>query len=1169
MEIGTAVSNVDSLSATLNYLRGKEFPSLHDCKSQIDRLLVAVSAARDVFLQVADAHELSEPQRSCIMELEGAVSDANRLLDNVVSRADRIQPGMVGGGLSKKVRLFCSRLNPHWVAYSISREVQKLRDKFDRILTNTCGIAPNNKPIREPQMCSYTCEDSYPIGREDDVEKVVGMLLDPSNVQRDVSFLSIVGIGGLGKTILARLVFNDPRVTDVFSLKMWICFTTQDQKQLDIDGILQKILASATRQNHEGATCQNHEGSTMDQVKSQLRGQLARHRYLLVLDYVWIDNGDQWRDLVKHLDGGQWGSCVLVTTRSKLTAEIIGADHMHMLPILSEENSWRLLKMLAFGSEINTPDNLVGVRQKIVNNCAGLPLAIRVVASLLGDQDKSKPQSLEEIGSAAIRESMDVIMAVDHYHHLESPLKSCFSYCYLFPKDFEIEKEKLKSLWMAQGYIVPLHEDQSIEDACEEYFSMLLNRSIFQDIKYDNYSQIVSCKINDIMYNISQHVAGKEMCVMNTICGKLDKDVRHLSVIGEKFDEYTLGKTHIHSYLHLDYDGIQVGKVSKSYLESLVANCLNLKALDLSGLIFESLPDSVCKLLELRYLNISGNTEMKFLPKSIAELRNLQTLILRRCHTLKELPAELIRLDNLRLLDIRYCFSLTCMPRGMGALTYLHNLSDYIVGGEHWNQLLDDLKPLLNLRGCLNIHIRWPKNVKVAEEDREQDGLCLGNTEHLNAILFDFIHDEADGSVGTEEAKRLIEKLQPHHNLKYLEVKKYHGLRMPGWVTLLSNLVKLHLTDCRELTYLPCLGNLLCLKVLRLIMLANLECIGEDSPSVDSSSTFMPQLSITGLPYLPPLETLEMSNLPKLKGWRRGVEDDHQFLNDSSSNKADLQLLPCFSDLKSLFIWNCPELTCFPSCPKMEDLTLLNFNSRMQMIINCERDVNLEVVIPFASSSSWSPHSEHLSAIKKVTISNVSWLNSVPVEAFQFVESLEIWGNKELGSLGEAENVFRGCSSSLRYLMISNCCTLRSVVPGGLEHLTALEKLEIRNCNNLRISEEHQEEGVKCIGIAINDILPLPSNHHSLRTLTLHGLPQLVNLPNWMQFLPALQSLEISFCNRLKSMPNWMPNLQSLTHLTVSGCSKNLERRCQQDPPGKDWPYIKHIPNIQFQECFY
>ncbi|XP_021725229.1 putative disease resistance protein RGA3 isoform X3 [Chenopodium quinoa] len=425
--------------------------------------------------------------------------------------------------------------------------------------------------------------------------------------------------------------------------------------------------------------------------------------------------------------------------------------------------------------------------------------------------------------------------------------------------------------------------------------------------------------------------------------------------------------------------------------------------------------------------------------------------------------------------------------------------------------------------------------------------------------------------MGTEEGKRLIEKLQPHHNLKYLEVKKYHGLRMPGWITLLLNLVELHLTDCRELKYLPCLGNLLCLKVLRLIMLANLECIGEDT-SVDSSSTFMPQLSIAKSSYLPPLETLEMSNLPKLKGWRRGVEDDHQFLKDgsnhSSSNKAELQLLPCFSDLKSLFIWNCPELTCFPCCPKMEDLTLLNFNSRMQMIINCERDVNLEVVIPFASSSSWSPHSEHSTAIKKVTISNVSWLNSVPVEAFQFVESLQIWGDKELGSLGEAENVFRGCSSSLRYLIISNCCILRSIVPGGLEHLTALEKLEIRNCNNLRISEEHQEEGVKCIGIAISDILPLPSNHHSLHTLTLHGLPQLVNLPNWMQFLPALQSLEISFCNQLKSMPNWMPNLQSLTHLTVSGCSKSLERRCQ-DSPGGDRPYIKHIPNIQFQDCFY
>ncbi|KAL2925066.1 putative disease resistance protein RGA3, partial [Bienertia sinuspersici] len=291
------------------------------------------------------------------------------------------------------------------------------------------------------------------IGREDDLESIVGTLIDP-NVQRDVSFLSIVGIGGLGKTTLAQLVYNDPR--------LWTCVADQDQQQLlDVKEIICKILG------------ENKKSLPWIRCKANFEKKLAINKLLLVLDDVWTEIG------------GRRGSWIVVTTRSQETSRIIRDSLMYKLQGLSNENCWLLFERTAFGTEqSNFPTDLVKIGRDIVGGCARIPLAIRVVGSLLYGQEKSMWLSVRDVGLTNIRESQNDIMPILKlsYHHLESPLKSCFSFCAVFPKDFIIEKTMLINMWMAQGYIVPLDEGQSIEDAAEDYFSILLRRCFFQDI---------------------------------------------------------------------------------------------------------------------------------------------------------------------------------------------------------------------------------------------------------------------------------------------------------------------------------------------------------------------------------------------------------------------------------------------------------------------------------------------------------------------------------------------------------------------------------------------------------------------------------------------------------------------------------------------------------------
>ncbi|XP_021740886.1 disease resistance protein RGA2-like [Chenopodium quinoa] len=1119
--VGTVLSVAQTLLTALQCSELQEILTVFGYKSQLDELRRTVSAVNAVLLDAEAKQDLSHEAQHWLKELKGAVFEADDLLDEFVTLAEQKKLLEAGGSLSKKVCRFFSD-NPLGVAYKMSQGVKKIRKKLDAIAYSTrFSFKLDPEPIRRrrPETCSYVDAGDI-IGRKDDLEKIIGMMLD-SNVQRDVSFLTIVGIGGLGKTALAQLVYNDPRVTSAFPLRLWTCVSDQDQKQLDIKEILCKILASTPGKPDEY--------SSMDQVQKHLRNKLAGNKYLLVLDDVWSEKCDQWRALAGFLIGGQRGSWIVVTTRSQVTAKFIGDGLTYELQGLSEENSWCLFERMAFGLQSSMPpDDLVKIGLEIVKGCARVPLAIRVVGSLLYGQDKSKWLSLAQIPLANLRESQNDIMPILKlsYHNLESPLKSCFSYCALFPKDYKIGKKKLISLWMAQGYIVPLDEGQSIEDAAEEYISILLRRCFFQDVERDVYGDIVCFKIHDLIHDVAQTITKLEICATDTFGGGVDDNFRHLSVTRSKVARCTLNKSHIRTYLCVGH-WKQVVRMEQFFKEALLANCIHLRALDLSHSSIKTLPESIGELLHLRYLDLSWNHRLEVLPKSITKLCNLQTIKLSNCFRFKELPKDLSRLVKLRTLCTFSCAKMTCFPKGMSKLTGLHWLSDFIVGGEgsysttkQWFDGLEDLKMMNNIKGCLDIWFKWPKNV-IKIDDSRAEGYYLMSKEHLKDLTFHFDHRVVDGDVDTEEARRLMEELQPHSNLRRLEVWGYRGVRMPGWATLLSNLVHILLWNCEELEYLPCLGNLRHLKFLGLKSLPKLEYI-KLSSSVFSSTPGSD--CAQGVLFFPSLESLELFHLPKLKGWR----DDLFLLEDNKS----MQL--CLSELR---IVNCPELTCIPLCLKVKDLQLGNFNKRLKVFD--------------------SENSSKSSKLRTVEIDNVVWLNSLSMVAFESLESLRIEGEvesleevEEVESLEEVEEVFRNCSFSLENLGFFNCDKLRSI-SGGLKHLTALKTLLICNCPNVRLSEDGR---------------PWQYLHHSLLSLAFISLPQLVSLPDWMQSLAALEYLCIEDCKRLESIPKWMPKLTSLEELVLLKCSKSLESRCQKDPPGEDWPYVKHIPVIKFQE---
>ncbi|GAB2282559.1 hypothetical protein Dimus_017099 [Dionaea muscipula] len=467
---GILANIVSELLKNLGSKALEEIAAAWGFKGQLKKLKDSAIMIKAVLSDAEQRQEGNEAVRLWLERLRSIVYDADDLFDEFSTMATRKEL-MPGSTPSKHVRLFFSNSNQAVFAFKMARQVKKIRGKLDAIekdgnqfafrLQGNDGQALSLGTRETPS--SVDAEEV--IGRDEDRKTIVEMLmLDPA-VGENFSVLSIVGMGGLGKTTLAQLVFNDDRIKNHFEPKLWVCVGDV----FDTKVVIANILMYATGNKPEGVG--------IDQLQSQLHGVIGGKKYLLVLDDVWNENREKWLDLANELKAGSKGSKILVTTRSKKVAEKSGNPTPYELKGLSEEMSWSLFERMAFEPGHST-DHLVEVGKEIVKKCANVPLAIKTLGCHLYGEEEGVWLSFREKELPKMPEGGDSIMAIlkISYHHLPSALKNCFAYCCLFPKDYEMDKKTLIYLWMAEGFIIPSYEGQSLEDAGEMYFLTLLQR---------------------------------------------------------------------------------------------------------------------------------------------------------------------------------------------------------------------------------------------------------------------------------------------------------------------------------------------------------------------------------------------------------------------------------------------------------------------------------------------------------------------------------------------------------------------------------------------------------------------------------------------------------------------------------------------------------------------
>uniref|UniRef100_A0A7N2N2M1 Uncharacterized protein n=1 Tax=Quercus lobata TaxID=97700 RepID=A0A7N2N2M1_QUELO len=664
-------------------------------------------------LQDAEEQQVENHQvKHWLMNLRDAIYDADDLLSEFTTHVLQ-QKVMDGDKIVKKVRIFFSSSKPLVFGLEMARKLKAMRERFNDISNDRdqfqlklvgCPLKTRVVTRGRDQTHSFVPDEEV-IGREKDKQAIVDLLLD-FDVEDNVSFISIVGIGGLGKTALAQYVFNDEKVQANFELKIWMCVSDV----FDIKTIVEMIIGSTT-----GRKPKNLD---MDPLQNELRRTLSQKKYLLVLDDVRNEDSENWCNLKRLLMGGAKGSKVVITTRINIVAEITSTISSYFLKGLSRDQSWSLLKKMAFkkGQETVINSNLEAIGMDIIEKCQGVPLAIRTIGKVLFfKKTEDEWLYIKNTKLTDVTQLKDSIMPVLKlsYNYFPSHLKCCFAYCSLFPKDYLIDKLTLIQLWISQGFIQSSEESHEVEHVANEYFMELLWRSFFQEAKEDG-GMNRRFKMHDLIHDLAHYVSETDCILVDSNAKNVKEKGHHLSFpfYNISFFEENLStlvkankiRTFILAYNKWKYDQ---GPIEESTLKKLISTFRYLHALDLHGLNMRMLPNTIGTLMHLKYLDLSSN-DIEVLPSSITKLVNLQTLKLCQCKKLRELMVDIQKLVNLKHLDIDGCENLTHMPCGLGQLTSLQTLTLFVVSkdpvgsSKHCGGLVE-LNKLNDLRGKLEI----------------------------------------------------------------------------------------------------------------------------------------------------------------------------------------------------------------------------------------------------------------------------------------------------------------------------------------------------------------------------------------------------------------------------------------------------------------------------------
>ncbi|KAL5550590.1 hypothetical protein UlMin_000766 [Ulmus minor] len=854
----------------------------------------------------------------------GSLGDAVKVwMDQVREAADDIEATIVEyrrqfgphqRGFIGFFRQIVHRIKAMRSCYVIASEIRKINETLRRIKDTGQGYGLNNQSFSlhcstsrgtyvdpcDPRLASHFIEEDEFVDASFLREDLLRSLTEGTSWRQ---MISLVGEGGIGKTTLARMVFNHQEVEKQFDCRAWITVS----QAYNMKDVLKKMIREISPTL---AFALGDQDRTVEELVHSLRQYLQMKRYAIVFDDIW--DTDFWENIKYALPSNNNGSRIIITTRNSDIATSCKehpCDRIQNLQIWSSELALELFCKRAFRFEADKccPEELQELSLEIVSKCQGLPLVIAAMAGLLSTKTKiwfEWQRVLDNLDSEF--ETNPQLTKVSRilslsYHDLPHHLKLCFLYFGVFPGNDLIRQKRIQNLWIAEGF-VEIKKDKTLEEVAEAYLNELINRNLVSFELDDDVGLRKWCYVHDLMRDVirlranelffSQTIdeSGLKFGIRShrlSILGRIQKALEHVEDRGVRsvflFNINELRESSLVTLCE-KVKLLKVLDLSDAPLDILpkeVGNLIRLKYLCLRGTQIKMIPKSIGKLYCLQYFNIS-KTSVQSLPKSIGKLQNLQCLILHNTRV-RELPVKINKFPNLRRLiffDFEEGFDYgrnTCIGLKIkGEVGHLQSLETIsLVEDPDGDSLIKDLDKLRNLRelgiskltrkggrdlgasiGKMNnlVHLE----LQAMEEDEILDLQSISPPTSLHRLFLSGRLEKFPdwfSNLWSLQSLNLCFSRSTDNPLKYLK-----GL--PS----LMNLKLIHAYDGKELHFE--LGDFQKLKALNLTSLHGLEVIKMDREALPFVEKFRighcPLLKElpSGIKHLTNLKLLEFRDMP-------------------------------------------------------------------------------------------------------------------------------------------------------------------------------------------------------------------------------------------------------------------------------------------------------------------
>ncbi|XP_004251533.1 putative late blight resistance protein homolog R1A-3 [Solanum lycopersicum] len=532
--------------------------------------------------------------------------------------------------------------------------------KKQSICTKSKDVEAQNLTLGSTSRHSLEHENVM-VGHENEFEMMQDQLTRGAS---DLEVVSIVGMGGIGKTTLANKIYTDPFVMSCFDKRAKVTIS----QDYCVRNVLLRLLSSIS-----GKTHQTYEEQDDGQLADQLQKLLKGPRYLVVIDDIWTTGA--WDDIKLCFPDCNCRSRILMTTRNMEVAEYASSGSPpYQMRLMNFDESWSLLYEKVFARGF-FPHEFEQLGKQIASKCKGLPLMIVVIAGLLSKIGNrlDRWRSVAENVSSVMNTDLDVqcmrVLALSYYH-LPHHLRACFLYFALFPEDKLIFVNELVKLWAAEGFL-KVDETKSMEQVAKQSLKDLVDRSLVFIQRVSSFDgKIKACGMHDVIRELCLREARK-INFVNVIMDNQNpsEQAKHFSTTRVRISiQSKQSKTVVNRLSMVRNDDscsivLSVDDPSSSNMMQALKRFKVLRVLDLASSTLNAFPSCIVELFHLRYLALSvySSTDDRGIdiPPSIASLQYLQTLILKSPTSLAWkysrpfiLPSEIFKMSQLRHLSL-------------------------------------------------------------------------------------------------------------------------------------------------------------------------------------------------------------------------------------------------------------------------------------------------------------------------------------------------------------------------------------------------------------------------------------------------------------------------------------------------------------------------------------